>query len=869
MEVKKKRAAWLLGVAGVAMAMSTSPALAQDAQDEPELEETVVVVGQRAMMQSSIARQRNADIVQNVITRDAIGQFPDQNVAEAVRRVSGVNILDDQGEGRFVSVRGLDPSLNASSVNGVRLPSPESDTRAVALDVIASELVESIEIKKTLTPDMDADTIGASIEINTTRAFDRDDLFFSGTLEASYNDLNGDTSPKASIDFSIPITDNFGIAGGLSYYDRNTSTDNTEMDGWTEQDGLAYAEDLEYRDYDVERERVGGSLSFDWQPTAATTLYARLLYSQFDDREKRGRLTLEMDADPIESTPTTATFDDAEEINVERDIKDRFESQKIQSYQVGGETDLDAWNFKYKLAYSEAEEHEYQTQDPTRFRHKFDDGDGLTLRFDYSDIETTTFEVLNRDDLFSNPSTYSFDKLENIDGLTTDKEWSGKFDAERVFGLASGEFRLKAGVKARLRTKDYTLRDDVYDDFDGDYTLADVANGQTYGLQDMGPLPELGAVRAFWAANMSGFELNQFDSDFEAAANYFKVDEDVYAGYVQGRYETQNLTVVGGLRVEQTEDDLNGNILEAVEEDAEYNGEVLTEDTIFVTPYNSSKSYTDWLPSVNVKYEAMPDLILRGAAYASISRPGIGKLAPRFVVEQNDDNEREGEFGNPDLDPYSAWNFDASAEYYFAEGGVVQIGFFYKTIEDFIYDRTYKDAGVFRGIAYDEATIPLNGDKAEVTGMEFNYQQSLDFLPGLWDGLLVGFNYTYTDAEGDIVDEDGETRSISLPASAESTYNAMLGYEKGGLSLRVTAAFRDEYLDEVGDSAEEDRWVKDHLQIDASAKYRINDNFQVFAEWINANDEPYLAFQKGPGGDRLLQFETYSWTAKAGVRYTY
>src|SRR5690606_11901920 len=131
------------------------------------------VVGQSASLASSLSRKRAADGVEDVLTRDAVGQFPDQNVAESLRRVPGINILNDQGEGRFVSVRGLDPELNAASINGTRLPAPESDVRSVALDVVAAELIESIEIKKSLTPDMDADTIGASIEINTVSAFDR------------------------------------------------------------------------------------------------------------------------------------------------------------------------------------------------------------------------------------------------------------------------------------------------------------------------------------------------------------------------------------------------------------------------------------------------------------------------------------------------------------------------------------------------------------------------------------------------------------------------------------------------------------------------------------------------------------------------
>tara|TARA_B100000678_G_scaffold84270_1_gene70019 strand:+ start:6620 stop:9250 length:2631 start_codon:yes stop_codon:yes gene_type:complete len=849
-----------------------APAIAQD--DETRLD-TIQVIGMRAQMQNAVEQQRESNTVESVLTRDDIGQFPDQNVAESVRRLSGVNVLNDQGEGRFVSVRGLDPELNSSTLNGVNIPSPESDSRAVALDVIASELISSVSIKKTLTPDMDADTIGATIDIETTKGFDREDPYFSATLEGSYNDLNGETSPKGAFDFVYPVSENFGVSGGLSYYDRKTSTDNVEAENWENEDGVVFAEDLEYRDYDVERERMSGSLSFDWRPAPHTELYARGVYSQFDDTETRGRLIFELDADSIVgASGDTVSFSDADEkIEVVRDLKDRFESQKIQSYQVGGETDLDKWKFEYKLAYSIAEEAEYDTQDQTEFKREFE-GDGVGLSFDYSDLSLPRFTVTSGADLFNDPSEYEFDKVAYIDGLAEDEEWSGKFDVERDFDLRNGDkFELKTGVKARLKTKSYRLSEEPYEG--ADYTLADVAGSGSYGLIDIGFLPSLGAVRAANAAALANgeLEIEQLDADFESAAAFFEVDEDVLAAFIQGTYETNQLTMVGGIRVEDTKTDSRGNFAELVEEDATYQGEVLTEDMVFVTPVAYSKDYTDLLPSFNLKYDWTENAVLRFGVFKSIVRPKMSRIAPNQIIEQNDDDEVEAEFGNPNLDPYRALNFDASAEYYFDNGGVIQLGGFYKTIQDFLIDVTVDGPQVFAGYTFtgddDEVSYTINGGDATVSGVEFNYQQPLTFLPGLLDGTLIGFNYTYTDAEGEVPDGDGGVRNIPLPASSQSTWNAMIGYEKDGLELRLTAAYRDEYLDELGGSAGEDRYVQDHLQVDASAKYRINDNFQVFADFININDEPYLAFQKGPDRNRLLQFETYSWTTKLGLRYTY
>lgn len=322
-------------------AVAESFALAPRGTDgDTAVMDTVLVIGQQANLLSSIARQRASDTVDTVLTRDAIGQFPDQNVAEALRRAPGINVLNDQGEGRFVSVRGLDPNLNSASINGNRVLATGGDERAVALDVIPSELIESIEIKKSLTPDMDADTIGGSVEINTTSAFDRKKDLFSVSYEGSYNDLNGKTSPKGSIDFIKLIGDNVGLSGGFSYYDREFSTDNIEMDGWSEEGGLVYAEDVEYRDYDVRRERYGFTLGLDFRATENTDLYVRGLYSKFDDTELRTRLVFGL-GEASSGTDNTASFDSAdEEITIERDLKDRREIQTVRTISAGGKNCL-------------------------------------------------------------------------------------------------------------------------------------------------------------------------------------------------------------------------------------------------------------------------------------------------------------------------------------------------------------------------------------------------------------------------------------------------------------------------------------------------------------------------------------------------
>ena len=817
----------------------------------------ILVIGQAANVASALSRQKAADGVSSVLTRDAIGQFPDQNVAESLRRLPGINILNDQGEGRFVSVRGLDPELNAASINGTRVPAPESDVRSVALDVVAAELIESIEVKKTLTPDMDADTIGASIEINTTSAFDRKKDLLSVKLEGSYNNYADSLTPKGSVDFSTRITDNFGIAGGVSYYKRKFETDNIEGADWTvSDDGIVYAEELQYRDYDVERERIGGSLSLDFRAGDTTKLYARGIYNEFSDQEYRGDVIFIMDEAPVaaQSGATSAFFtDDDGRIEVRRRMKDRYEKQTIKSITVGGETETGPWKLTYSGSWSEATERENGSVDPTRFRARFD-GDGVDVNFDYADPRRPIFTVSGDTDLFNDPAEYGFNELE-LTALSDskDREWTLRGDVAREFALNNGTFTVQAGVKSRWRKKSYDLEALVFDGYDGDYSLADVLGGQTYRIQNLGPLPSQLAPTEFFFANRDNFEPNSLDTIVNSASSDYAIDEDILAGYLLGRYDDGDLRVIGGIRAERTKNDIRGLLVDVEDED---------EDPV-ISPTRFTRSYTDWLPSLAMRYDATQDVVLRFGAYKSLVRPKLSNLAPRFVINE----DREAEFGNPDLKPYSAWNLDLSAEWYFGKNSALTAGFFWKSVKDFIVEVRDGDPGSAYGVDYTEAVTFQNGETAKIKGFEISFAQQFTSLPSPFDGLLLNANYTYTDAKGTVfVDGDpADPRDITLPSASKHTFNVALGYEKGPISLRAAGTYRDKYLDELGGAANEDRIVDQHFQLDLSAKYRITKDVRLFAEWVNVTDAPYFAYQNFEGAKRILQYEKYSWTAKFGV----
>ncbi|AWW73691.1 TonB-dependent receptor [Erythrobacter sp. KY5] len=825
----------------------------------------ILVIGQSASQASALSRKRSADGVSDVLTRDSIGQFPDQNVAESLRRLPGVNVLNDQGEGRFVAVRGLDPNLNATSINGVRIPSPEGDIRAVALDVVSNEIIESIEVKKSLTPDMDADTIGASIEINTTSAFDRREDLYVLRIGGSYNDLRDELTPDLGANFATRLTENFGVSGGLTFYNREFQTDNIEADDWTEDGGLIYAEEVQYRDYLVERERISASLGFDLRVGDTTELYLRGVWSQFDDQEFRRRLVFKLEDANVSGSGLAPQFDDADAlIEVERDVKDRFERQRIRTLTFGGESDFGGLDAEYSVSWAKSTEFENGSVDPTIFLGEFEDS-GLSLGFDYGDERRPAFNITGNSAGFFDPTLYALDEVE-FTALSDaeDEEFAGRLDLGYDFVSDGGVFRIQGGVKARLREKQFEGTIEFYER--DDYFLSDVlGEGPSNTLANLAPLPGLTEASDFFFANRNSFDLIQPDSAIDSANEDYTVEEDIVASYLLGRWESDDLLVIGGVRYERTDNTLNGFTTRL--------DDVGDDEIVTVTPLLFERDYDHWLPSVNLRYAAQPDLILRFAGYRSLVRPNFEQLAPRVEI----DEDQEAVIGNPLLQPTTAWNLDASLEYYMTNNGAITAAVFYKDLDDYIVGVTFDSPGSFLGTDFEEAESFINGESAEIFGVELGFYQQLDFLPAPFDGFLVQANYTYTDAEGAVIDGEigapGDTptfRNIELPATSEHTFNAVLGYEKGPISLRLAGTYRDGFLDEINaDGPDFDRFVDDHFQLDFTARYQVLDQVQLYFEWININDAEFFAFNNLGGRQNNLQYEEYSWTMKGGVRLTF
>ncbi|WP_084395782.1 TonB-dependent receptor [Henriciella aquimarina] len=841
--------------------------------------DNVLVVGSAAAQAGAINQQRASDAIISVIDSDGLGNFPDTTVADSLSRVPGLSIETDQGEGRYVSIRGINTDLIAASINGVRTPSPE-DRRGVLLDGVPSDLLDGITVQKSLTPNVDADSLGGVIDLKTISAFDRDGRFIRAKLEGAYNEISEEVSPKATLTYSEVFNDKLGVALSLNYQNLAIESHNNETGEWDFLDnGTAYLnDDYEQRWYDLTRERIGFIANFDWRVDENTELYLRTLYNNYEDDEVRNKFEFRDLGDAEDDGTVTADSQTLPLNEMDAEVRKRREVRKIQTYALGGTTNRDAWQFDYEVAYAYAEEDDSDNHDVTfRFEDIQDAAAeaGLTdsdVTIDFSKPETPKFSGALLD-LVYDPSNYFMDAFEEEKTVNEDEEISARFDVTRDSLIGDTPVSWQAGVKLRDRekTRDANVIFHEADDLNlADYVGADYVSGwRLANPMPAWPDPDLTAALRNGAG--PGFELDEDATNFDSLAEDFTIDEQILAAYAMGTFDIGNLTLVAGVRMEDTKTDLSGNIY-AEEDDPE---NLQTRDV--------SNDYTHWLPSVNAKYAFNDKLIARGAYYAAVVRPSFGEMAPFTVF--NDDRD-ELELGNPNLDPYEADNFDLSLEYYPTELSVLSVGVFYKTIDNAIYEATYEraedDDGNLVPLSEFLPTVPVNlgyldpaqlADVEEITsfinvgssdlyGIEFNYVQNMADLTRALDGFLVSANLTLTDSESELPDG----REVPFLKQSDTVWNVAIGYDKGPWDLRVSANYRGDYVDELmGEDL--DRYTDDRLLVEASAKYKVNDNIQLYLEGKNLTDEPeYYYF-----GDerRLSQYDEFGTTVVFGARLTY
>ena len=848
-----------------------------------EIEVTGIMEGTiRAM-----AEQKNAENIKNVLSAEQIASFPDVNAAEAMQRIPGITLQRDQGEGRYVQLRGTPPELTNFNVNGEQVPSPEGNVRYVGMDVISSDQIEFIEVTKVLTPDMDADGIGGSVNIRTKQA-QGEDPSIRGAVSLGYNNLRKAPVYQAQFAYGQRYG-KFGFNINSSYYRNNQAAHNLEykyakgpffgsQDSMRDNYFVQYRE-VQLRHYEITRTRIGVSPTLDYKFNKNSRIYINGMFNSFTDDETRRRKIYDLD--------DALSFDYYLYGGIDHDVKKRRKQQLLSTIGMGGEHLIGRVKLDYQVFFATASE-----KQPDRLEARFENpGQAIAISFDRSDPD---FPVA----IFPNPENaenatdyenYEMDELllEEID--ITDRNITPRINIEVPVSFSkSSTGYVKIGGKMRLKRKErdvtsqsfaaYFEESNIYPDVGPPLSLVTVHDGwrednllnQGYVLEYM---PDADLMRDFYEFYPHHFifdrtatRTNTFGEDYEA-------NENIYAAYAMFRQDFNRLMVLGGLRYEQTNIDYTG-------------AKILTDRGRFVgiDTLKDKRTHKFWLPQVQLKYALNDNINLRAALTYSYSRPNFEDVLP-----YREQDREEVKYGNPDLKYPQATNVDFLIERYYKRS-IFSGGLFYKRIDDFIFFfKRFAHEGDPKDYSLVEITKAINGKKASVYGAELQAQFKFHFLDGFWQnfGLYANYTFTYSEAfinqrlpanytdaivvfgEDDLTlfYDDSETEKISLPGQAKHTSNVAIFYDSPKFFGRITANFQDDFLYQLGADADLDEYYDKAFRLDLTVNYKVNNYLSVFADAVNLTNTP-LRFYLG-SEEYVQQQEYYSWWAKAGVRVVF
>jgi TonB-dependent receptor len=839
-------------------------------QKQKNIDEVVVTGTLRNTEAKALNLQKNAINISNVIASDGIGKLPDRNAAETVQRVQGVSIERDQGEGRFVSLRGLPPFWASTTINGNRLPTAEEETtsRATAFDFFPTELISYVHVNKSFTPDMEADGIGGGVNFITKTPPMKTE--FKATLGSGYNAKADKGVYNIGLLYGGRTKDKkFGYLFNFAHFIRNWSTDNFEA----RRSGDEGVFRLELRDYNGVRKTTGINTAFEYVLSPKSTLYLKGMYGTLSDNETHYKHRIRFDK--FSSANNTA--------RVELQNIHNLLITELTSVSLGGIHNLNKGKIDWDLSYydnrfkygnipDKANNSYYvikYTQSGVGINPDYisDKGNGPRA---YWAADGGKLDYKNADQLFGFYSNPNF-KMDASQMRFTDLEFYKVFVEEKdkivaAFNHeinASDKLTLKYGFKYRDKERNARFSDIFYTWANGTAPLlSDMsqyittqANGPKY-LSEMnahigntfGPVLSTGGMDQFWFQNNGSLKINTADSEAleynKALGRNFDVFEKHADAYGMGTYKLNDkITVLGGIRLSNTHTNVKGyNVIDDV-----------------LTPVENTKNYLAVLPMIHVKYALNDKTNLRFAATRTFSRPNFGDLTPGGTYIEAD-NEFKG--GNPNLNPTYSLNFDLMGEYYFSNVGILSGGVFYKSITDPIFQDSF--IGNYNGMTGVQFTAPNNGKAAWLSGLELGINRRFDFLPGFLQYFGTQLNATFMDSKM----EKPSGRTVKLPYQAKELYNIQLFFEKKGFNARLAYNYKGKYAIEYAEEDLNDSYYGKYASLDFGGSYQFTKHLMLYADVNNILNKP-LVYHFGKDETRPEQVEYYGVRCNLGIKLNF
>ena len=797
----------------------------------------VVVSGFQAGVNKALNKQRTDVNVSNVVSSDQIGKFPDANIGDALRRVSGISMQNDQGEARDIIIRGFAPELNSVTLNGERIPSAEGDNRRVQMDLIPSDMIQTIEVNKSVTPDMEADAIGGSVNLITRS--NPNAFRLSATSAYGLNEIRDGYNGSFSFLVADKLSDKWAYTLSSSLHANDYGSDNVEF-VWNDPADWSEASPFDEHDirrYDVRRTRRSVSLNLDHTIDNNNSLFFKSMYNNRDDWENRFRVRVAK-IDPEKN-----------EVRVRRQTKGgdsdnmnrRLEAQSNYKFEFGGAHQLGNATLDWKASTAKADERR-----PNERYIEFEQKKVDISRIDISNPRYP--QIVFDGNEWNDRDKFELSEVTEQNGLTEEKDATFRMDVTLPYNLSD---KFKFGFKYKSKEK---LRDNDFYDFTSfledrypllssvdtqDKTVNGYLAGDKYAHGFLASEEFLGNLTM--PANEGELLLAEFIS-----GNY-TADEKITAGYAMVTDQLgDKTTMIAGARLEHTNIDYVGYAFEDSDE-------VLAD----VEQVTGSGSYTNFLPNLTFQHKVNDGTILNLAFTKTLARPGYFNLVPFKNILIDDEEIEEG---NPELEATVSNNIDFTAERYFSSVGLFSVGVFHKNLDNWLYTFTTTDYA-YNGANNWTYSQVRNGKSASVTGLEVALQSKLDFLPGFLSNLTFYGNYTYTDSSTDGVEGRDD---VPLVGAVKNMANGSIAYETKKFFLRASTNYSGSAIDEVGGDTWEDRYYDEQFFLDVNAAYTVNKNVRLFAEFKNLTNQP-LRYYQGIQ-ERTMQLEYYNFNWNAGVK---
>jgi TonB-dependent receptor len=883
-------------IADVAPAAAAAPATA----DSAEVSE-VLITARRPMAESEAAAlqvQRNSNSLVSVISADAVGNLPDQNIAFAVGRLPGVGIERDQGQARYVNLRGAPVYWTTLSFDGLSVVSPEG--RSSRFDNIPSAIASMITVQKAVVPSMPGDTVAGNVDIRTRRAFDYKGRQITGKFGMGVVELGDGTELDTNLVYSNIFADGkLGVVAQASYYSRGMATDNWETDPYlsnTVDPTKHFAREHENKHYRLVRENISASTRIDYKFDDNNTVFFSTINTLYHDDELRDNFIFRLDqgTDAAGNGYTSAAYINANDptfgtvygarINARIDYRDAKEFMTTNTF--GGEHSLSGWDLSWRLNYTFTNDGRNNTasgafQSPSSFllrptiEYDFRNGNVNTVKL-YTTGGTTSARTKGAPITDIEAFAFPMQTIGFLDGGDITAAYTGKFDIDREGELFGHATKFEFGGLFTDRTKKSR-------EFGWTRTFTTGAPAWNLFADSIGYLGSQNLNYTFRYTD-KGF-VNHFMKDEIAAgravysdglANYWKVSEKITAGYGMATTTFDWGNVVYGARVEKIENTGEAYVAFPAA------GGVAAGNRLVKTSSDDTLVY----PSVHLNWNVRENVKLRVGVTTSASRPDFDDLRPNYTFN---DAAQTISGGNPDAKPEKQIGIDTYVEWYMNPEGFFSAGVFYKDIKDVLV----QTSGVFGKDTLDSNGIDRssyvvsridNGGDGHLQGLEVFYsgtakQLAEDLnLPEWMQGFGVRASATWTKSEVNLPAVGGvPARTISLLGTSDGVYNIQALYEKYKWSLRLAYQYRTPWGQSIGAYRvinggvypvdDGDIYWDGDEEIDFSARYQFNARMEGFFDASNLSNQG--ARRYGDQSRYPIEYEKFGRRYVAGVRFNF